>query len=139
MGTNYYLEAKPPCTCCGRPFERQHIGKSSAGWCFTLHVDENHRDLPDWVEEWSKPGAAIVDEYGDGVAGDEMLLIITARHWTDAPWETLPLPHGASWSTFHAQNQSEHGPNGLLRHRIDRHYCIAHGSGTWDLCTGEFS
>jgi len=42
MGTNYYLvkNERPPCPCCERTYvqERLHIGKSSGGWCFALHV-----------------------------------------------------------------------------------------------------
>ena len=37
MGTNYYLSSKP-CSCCGRKDSQRHIGKSSAGWVFALHV-----------------------------------------------------------------------------------------------------
>lgn len=52
MGTNYYLHTKPDCECCGRGFEPLHIGKSSGGWCFSLHVmpEDNINTLDDWGE-----------------------------------------------------------------------------------------
>ena len=37
------------------------------------------------------------------------------------------------------QNNAEHGPNGLVRSKIDGHHCIGHGAGTWDLEVGDFS
>ncbi len=55
MGTNYYLHEKPDCECCGRPFEALHIGKSSSGWCFSLHVmpEDMINTLDDWRSKWS--------------------------------------------------------------------------------------
>ena len=41
MGTNYYWQESEPCAACGRGYEQVHVGKSSAGWCFSLHVS-NH-------------------------------------------------------------------------------------------------
>lgn len=133
MGTNYYLHQKPPCPTCGhRKAEPLHIGKSSAGWCFALHVDEADgiRDLPDWVELWSKPGAHIMDEYGDAVSPHDMLLIIMARSWESrAPWSAEQF----------ARDHAIPGPNGLARRALDPRHCIKHGEGTWDCCPGEFS
>lgn len=78
MGTNYYLEPKPPCQCCGRPFEQLHIGKSSAGWCFALHVipERGIKDLDDWVRIWSQPEARIVDEYCIGHGAGTLDLLV---------------------------------------------------------------
>lgn len=137
MGTNYYLSPQPPCPHCGREYEQLHIGKSSGGWCFSLHVDPDKgiKDLADWGQLWLKPGAVITDEYGETVPPNEMLSIITERK-RDIQEET---PYGyRSWADFHNRNGSEPGPKGLLRHRIG-HSCIGHGAGTWDLIVGEFS
>jgi len=41
LGTNYYWQESEPCAACGRGYEQVHVGKSSAGWCFSLHVS-NH-------------------------------------------------------------------------------------------------
>lgn len=40
MGTNYYLHSQDPCEHCGRSYPELHIGKSSAGWVFALHVGD---------------------------------------------------------------------------------------------------
>ena len=109
MSTNYYLHEKPDCECCGRPFERLHIGKSSAGWCFSLHVipKAGINTLNDWRALWSAPGAHIRDEYGDLVPPDDLEIVITQRG--DNP----------------------------RRHK-DR-YCVGHGEGPWDYIVGDFS
>lgn len=114
MGTNFYLYDKPDCPICTRPFEERHIGKSSGGWCFSLHVipEDGIETLDDWVVEWSKPGALIRNEYGEKFTPEEMLLIVTSRNWRGGPPK---------------------------RHDIDGFHCVGHGAGTWDLITGEFS
>lgn len=115
MGTNYYLHPKPPCTACGRPHEALHIGKSSSGWCFSLHVmpEDGIASLDDWRRLWSQPEARILDEYGEPVTVDEMERKITER---------------------------SHRLGGeLRRHDLDGSHCIAHGPGTWDLIVGDFS
>mgnify|MGYP000570735604 FL=1 len=141
MGTNYYLHDKPDCNCCGRPFESLHIGKSSGGWCFSLHVipNENINTLDDWRALWSKPGAFIRDEYGEQITAQQMNKIITERgrdlNWARPNWWGH---YYQSEAQFHGMNHSQRGPNGLLRHRIGAH-CIGHGEGTWDYIKGEFS
>lgn len=141
MGTNYYLHNKPDCECCGRPFEALHIGKSSGGWCFSLHVipEDGIHTLDDWRALWSAPGAYIRNEYGERASPFEMEKIITERYssrpWDDLQWDRMGY---RSEAQFHESNQSERGPNGLLRHRLGQH-CISHGDGTWDYIVGEFS
>src|SRR3990167_3726027 len=109
MSTNYYLYTKPDCECCGRPFERMHIGDSSCGWCFSLHVipELGINTLDDWRALWSKPGAYIRDEYGNRVYPDYLENVITQR-----------------------------GDNPL---RQNYRYCIGHGDGPWDYIVGDFS
>jgi len=50
MGTNYYLHENV-CESCGRSDEPLHIGKSSAGWVFTLRIypDKGINSLEDWL------------------------------------------------------------------------------------------
>jgi hypothetical protein len=111
MGTNYYLEETPPCECCKRPYDSIHIGKSSAGWVFSLHVIPGEiENLDQWKERWSKEGVRIFDEYGERFTPDEMLHVITNRNH----------------------------PRGLLRHEVGRRL-YRHGEGTWDYILGEFS
>jgi hypothetical protein len=121
MGTNYYLRAKPACDHCGRgPDKGLHIGKSSGGWCFALHVypDGEHdgepapRDLVEWVLRFHE---GIIDEYGDDISPEEMIGTITKR--------------GAWTAAGHV----------LRRHDIDRDHCIGHGDGSYDLMIGWFS
>lgn len=131
MGTNYYLHEQEPCECCKRPFPELHIGKSSAGWCFSLHVipEEGINSLTDWIERWSKPGVYIVDEYGQRIDTASMLDTITKRSWKSRhPW----TDHD------YAMNHAVKGPHGLARHRIGPH-CLGHGDTTYDLIPGEFS
>jgi hypothetical protein len=132
MGTNYYLEP-PPCPHCGRGDEPLHIGKSSAGWCFSLRVypEKGINDLPDWEKLFADPNLKIKDEYGDLVAKEEMLHTIKDRFWVSG---------GNSWGEKELrENHAVRGPNGLARHRIEPNYCSGHGEGTWDLCPYEFS
>lgn len=132
MGTNYYLHQKPDCECCGRSFEPLHIGKSSGGWCFSLHVmpDDNINDLDDWRVLWNASGTFIKNEYGEKVTVANMEDIITNRSWAKIPSD------GAAW---YKTNQAEPGPNNLARSIVDGRHCIKHGAGTWDCITGEFS
>lgn len=138
MGTNYYLH-KNVCAHCGRGDEPLHIGKSSAGWCFGLHIIPEHgiRDLPDWEREWST--GVIKDEYDRVVTPEEMRNIITNRGSEDSTkWEKEWWHGYGSEAGFHASNESERGPRGMLRARIGR-FCSGHGAGTWDLFEREFS
>ena len=146
MGTNYYLHPQADCKCCGRPFEPLHIGKSSYGWCFSLHVmpEEGINTLDDWSERWNRPGAFIRDEYGDTVTTAKMEATIAARYhpskeqW-DFDWWHNSFETYQSEEHFHRSNHSERGPNFLLRHKVDGKHCIGHGPGTYDYITGEFS
>jgi hypothetical protein len=121
MGTNFFLRAKPACDHCGRgPDKGLHIGKSSGGWCFALHVypdgerdgEPAPRDLAEWVLRFAD---GIVNEYGDDISAEEMLRTITERTaWTAAG-------------------------HVLRRHDIDWDHCIGHGDGSYDLMIGWFS
>lgn len=139
MGTNYYLiERKNICPTCGRADEKElHIGKSSAGWCFSLHVipEEGLNNLADWEKRFFLDGITeIKNEYHELVSKKEMLSIIADRSWKEQE-----SPYGyRDWADFHRSNYSTAGPKGLVRHAIGSH-CIGHGEGTWDLVTGEFS
>jgi hypothetical protein len=136
MGTNYYVMDKP-CETCGRSGEELHVGKSSAGWCFSLHVwpEKGLNTLGDWIAFW-RDGKIIRDEYGEEVSEKEMLQTITERSGRGSG-AGIPWPY-TSWSEMYAKNDAEPGPDGLTRHKINR-YCIGHGPGTWDLFDCDFS
>ena len=131
MGMNFYLHLPGGKTL--------HIGKSSYGWCFLLHVypklgagDPNFipeadgiHTLDDWKNLFSIPHSRITDEYGRHVTEEDILRIITERRGyskyrddTDESWErwanSLPNYY-TSEEDYHRKNHSERGPNGLLR------------------------
>lgn len=129
MGTNYYIESDT-CASCGHTPEPLHIGKSSAGWCFALHVypERGIVDLDDWQKEWH--GKRIKDEYGLDIAPAELLKTITDRS-AERPLDTI------NYKWLRA-NYATVGPNGLARHNHSPslHH---HGAGTWDCLVGDFS
>ena len=130
MGTNFYFKS-PPCAECGKADAPIHIGKSSAGWCFALHVipEQGINNLDDWKRLWEENAwRYIEDEYGQTLSPKEMLDRITDRGRPD------PVPENFNYSI----NEAEPGLNNLIRRRIGRR-CIGHGAGTWDLIVGQFS
>ena len=143
MGTNFYFYPCPPCECCGRPFDSWHIGKSSYGWCFSLHVIPSIgiNSLEDWQKKWEIPGSQIGNEYGDIISIIEMNRIITERsHVNKVSWKRKWwTDHYENEEDFHDKNQSERGPHFLLRHRVDGTHCVGQGEGTYDYIAGEFS
>lgn len=130
MGTNYYHTPHEPCSECHRPYTPRHIGKSSAGWCFALHIypEEGIHTLEDWKIQLQS--GIVHDEYDREIPTKEMLIIITKREWHSE--SSKP----ASWLLV---NDAIPGPHGLVRCRIDGVHCVAHEEGTWDYFVGEFS
>lgn len=123
MGTNYYAYVDG--------VRAWHVGKSSAGWTFQLHVDPDAglNDLPDIVKKYfDDPTYYIEDEYGDTVSRELVYAIITERSF----------PHQITEEALRGQGMfAMRGPNNLLRATLG-HGCIKHGSGTWDCIVGEF-
>ena len=110
MGTNYYLKQPEACPTCGAEKDKsRHIGKSSAGWAFALHVypEDGINSLSDWLSLLFAPDARIVDEYGRVVPAEELMPIIIARE-------------------------------GVLARASGAH-CVGHGGGSYDYITGDFS
>lgn len=140
MGMNYYLRpSRNPLRWFGNPYPfpswgnclKLHIGKSSAGWCFGLHI---HPDLCiNSLEGW-KPWLRrhrIEDETGRRVSYDALMETITDRSWRERPGHFTP--------EFLAQYHAKPGPNNLLRRQVDGVHCVCNGHGTWDLILGHFS
>lgn len=144
MGTNYYWYEQEPCKKCARKYPGIHIGKSSFGWCFSLHVDKEMgiESLVSWKRLWRK--GIIRNEYGEKITPKKMLSIITERKSSNNFSKPYPvndkdsLGYYLDWEDFFVRNSAMPGPKGLLRHKLELR-CVAHGDGTWDLCTGEFS
>lgn len=128
MGTNYYLTVA--CDSCNRE-EVLHIGKSSMGWVFALHVEICDGQFPvdifDWLFLMAHPLSTIVDEYDIPWTLNEMLEIITDRHRESPP---VDFPYDS--------NHAQPGPYNLIRSKVCGN-CVGHGEGTWDHIQGEFS
>jgi hypothetical protein len=156
MKTNYYLRTPSRWL----PFhlkERVYLGQSIDGWTFALHVMPEYDiyDLPDmitWLSaKLSSNQSVITDNNGRHFSLLSFLEVITKRScsyiirygWESDWWTKHPTAfrfYGyASEEGFHRLNASERGPSGLLRRQIDGKFCIDHGSGTWDLCIGDFA
>ncbi len=123
MGTNYnwYPANDSPVL---------HIGKSSGGWCFSLHVTAEITSLEDWKRVFLFPGH-IESEYVERIPVPEMLHIITERRLAHPITDAELCDHQRHGDVIR-------GPNGLLRHGINQ-WCCGHGPGTWDLMPGDFS
>lgn len=132
MGTNYYYQNDSEnCPTCGHGPSPLHIGKSSMGWCFSLHVypDEGITDLESWIDLFGKPGSVITNEYGEQISAPEMMQTILCR-WRREPSE---------WSAGeYNENHAKPGPLNLIRHQLDSH-CIGYGHGPYDYIVGDFS
>lgn len=131
MSTNYYAY-KDTCSHCGRSDEPKHIGKSSAGWCFSLRIytDDGINDLYDWMSLLHSKDYIIKDEYNRVITFDELMMIISKRSG-NADNNNMHLD-------YLNRNQAIIGPNGLLRSKIGE-FCKGHGDGTWDLFDRTFS
>lgn len=142
MGTNYYW-ARKRCPTCRHADEEIHIGKSSGGWCFSLHVDPEYgiTSLADWEKLFNEEGSSIRDEYGAAISVFEMMSIITERKWyrnfDEKDWKASGAYRDEA--DFHSKNHSFRGPNGLLRHQVNGWHCVGNGEGTWDYIKGNFS
>jgi hypothetical protein len=110
-----------------------HIGKSSGGWCFSLHIipELGINDLDDWIRVFIEPDRIIINEYRERIDLTEIMRIITARR-RNRPGIDRWTPED------YKRNFAEPGPNGLARHALG-HGCVKQGEGTWDCITGYFS
>ena len=139
MGTNYYSVTKRY-----RDLERDgdlryetlgtqeklHIGKSSAGWHFGLHVfpETGIHDIEGWVPYLLCSDRVIVDEYGEELTYEKLINVITQRGREEP----------CNWSDdMLYRNFAERGLNNLVRRKIG-YGCVSRGQGTWDCITGSF-
>lgn len=118
MSTNYYLRPRAHILTKLQPIfsvEPIHIGLSTNSWAFAMHVYPHNSNFPqnfgDWKKLWENEDYEIINEYGEIRSPQEMIKIIN----------------------FHSESDK------FNRAQIDGVYCIAHGEGPWDLCTGDFS
>jgi hypothetical protein len=97
-----------------------HIGKSSFGWCFSLHVMPEHgiHNLQDWkalADRLIAGGWRIEDEYREIIALDKLWKVVERADW----------------------EQKDGRP--LNRHYVDGDHCIGNGEGFYDYMVGWFS
>jgi hypothetical protein len=142
MGTNYFLTFNG--TMMDRLVENSvkelHIGKSSMGWCFGLHVipELGLNSLRDWYRVLSKKQNVITNEYREVISIASMLAIITERRSNFKAPEIKTASDQQDLDRYLHANHAALGPNGLLRHKRDS-LCIGHGTGPWDLMNGDYS
>jgi len=78
MGTNYDAVYNL-CECCGRA-DRIHIGKSSAGWRFSIEVHEEvYKDWQTFEKFIEQRNIEIYDEYGRKVTAFELLSLMESK------------------------------------------------------------
>jgi hypothetical protein len=132
MGTNYYVNVNI-CPHCNVAEKEYHIGKSSYGWCFSLHVipEEGINSLEDWDKFISENRCKITDEYGKQISWKELKETVICNR------ENFSALHNDD-ENFYEENHCEPGPYGLVRHKIDGVHCVGQGSGTFDFIVGEF-
>jgi hypothetical protein len=157
MGTNFHLiyneEVDTECPCCGhtkKERKKRHLGKSSAGWCYALHVypEEGLHTLADvqlHICDVIGNGGHIENEYGDIVSVEDWVKCVTvrsAKHPVDYQRDLAEaFGHRRYQSVKHYLDamQAVEGPNNLLRAKIDGRRCIGHGTGTWYYFINDFS
>ena len=134
MGINFYLHINT-CDHCGRSEKTLHIGKSSTGWAFLLHVDPTGETCPRNWSEWAaliaKPGERnrVTDEDGREYTLPELVEVVMHRKGATT-LETSNNTADGRWF-----DKSTH----LWRVTVDGDRCIETGDGTYDLIVGEFN
>lgn len=134
MGTNYYLVKgeHPPEVHYDHPLNgflkwgtgkppMIHIGKSSGGWCFALHIypELGINTLADWQVFASRllsEGWRIENEYGE-------------HHTLDGLWDIVKRE---GWDELSSKYP-------FRRHDIAYGHCVGHGEGFYDYIVGDFS
>lgn len=137
MGTNYYVKnSGVKCDHCGHESAPDlHIGKSSGGWYFSLHVipESGLNTLEDWKSYLEIDGNEIVNEYNELLSVEEFLEIVTDRG-RDCTLDDLEIL--SRYITIHTD--TEIGNYSLFRPKIDGNHCLGHGE-VWSYITGNFS
>ena len=148
MGTNYYMVKgdHPPEGHYDHPLNPLlkygtgrppmiHIGKSSGGWCFSLHVypDFGVHTLADWKHFAARlvgEGWRVDDEYGTEHTLDDLWRVVEREGWEKKD-ELCRVAERVGWEQKMGR--------ALTRHEVDSTYCIGHGEGLYDYIVGEFS
>ena len=134
MGTNYYVK-----NSLNPETDFLHIGKSSGGWFFMLHVvpEMGLNDLPDWVNYFE--GREILDSGGNRIFTDEMVNIISKRSGDVVTPEPGNFSRYDGFASMLQRNGAIYVKDKRLIRRKFIAPCVGHGAGTWDLVIGNFS
>ena len=101
-----------------------HIGKSSAGWCFSLHIYPEYgiHTWGDWLKLIGRKW--IVSEYHRRVSKAELIEIVTKRRFQDNReyYNSGKHPYYKSWNEFLLKNGAEEGPLNSIRAKAGREY-----------------
>lgn len=130
MGTNYYVHKEPDLLdkLQGAQPTILHLGKSSGGWCFAMHVQPELglRDFVSWMRYLRKGKVTIYDEYDCVVSFDEMVHIISKRSF----------PRNQKIAEIEPEC---YHPGGCRRHGEDSYGRVKQGVGTYDYFNMDFS
>lgn len=115
---------------------RYHIGKSSFGWTFSLHIKPPFINGIKEIERFlSLQSVHVEDQNKNILTKDEMLSIIYNRIGEDKWWNEITQ----EWLD---QRDAIKDPRNLVRFKvgdIDVHVkCIGYEDGPWDLIVGDF-
>jgi hypothetical protein len=128
VGTNYYFRNDEGIYW--------HVGKSSLGWCFAMHVDKDLKDITDlirYLDEFLPD--KIVDNNGTEYTAAELLGVILLRGVGETP-------RSKRTDTYLRTNHAVLGPQGLLRYEISvTSRCVGHAIAGLpvDYVAGDFS
>ena len=104
-----------------------HIGKSSYGWAFSLHVYpevgiRTWDKMAELITLLERDGWRIEDEYRGRIP-------VVGNGHDVTIWDIIKRS-GGRWKPAHSE---------YSRHTVDGRHCIGHGEGLWDYCVGDFS
>lgn len=82
MGTNYDIKFHI-CSKCDR-YDEVHLGKSSAGWVFSLNLNSkkyysNWKEMQQFLKKEAMNGGQIYDEYGAKISVDDFIKLVELK------------------------------------------------------------
>lgn len=149
MGTNYYLYLKSDYEVISNYFKvrknnnlfnfaeyeflspiRIHIGKSSCGWKFCLHIYPNHNinSFKDWYDILQNDEYIITDEYNEVISINKMINIITKKPRVYKKEDTGKI----------IDNQYIVSEVGLLQHSYQGFIVVKNETYDYLICEGLF-
>lgn len=115
-------------------YEEIHVGKSSAGWVFLLHIhpDKNIYSLEDYCNIWYDPNIALYNEYDELISPKQLEHTICDRALEDDRLTQAEIKQ------FCKENQCRYDASyGLFRYDLDEFTIPT--SKSYDITTKDFS